>query len=159
MKAKRSFEFLNVDLEIVSRSKLDAIETGVRDLAHALYCGPAGKKGMFLLALECNEYPKNSDAGILVLCTAVDRLGKAERRLWDRALSRTFDVGYNLEVGVRLVRATVRSKTLARVVALGATVAFSCYREVGSEPGAAPLGGPTPPVHHSRTFGGPPSVS
>jgi uncharacterized protein YqjF (DUF2071 family) len=40
-----------------TRSKLDAIETAVSDLAHALYCGPAGRKGIYLLALECNEYP------------------------------------------------------------------------------------------------------
>jgi hypothetical protein len=137
MNAKRPAAFLNVDLEIVSRSKLDAIESSISGLAHALYHGPAEKKGHYLLSLECNKHPKDANTGILALCTAIERLGKAEQRLWDNALSRTFDVGYQLQSGVDLVQSTLRSETLARVVALGGAVAFSCYRNLDSEQDAA----------------------
>src|SRR4030095_2226338 len=112
--------FMNVDLEIVSRFKLDALETSVSDLGHALYSGPAGKKGTYLLALECNRYPKNADAGILALCVAVDRLSKMERRLWDRALSRRFDVGYELIAGVSRVTVALKPDTLRRGADFGA---------------------------------------
>lgn len=136
MKTKRPVGFLNVDLEILSRSKLDAIESGMNGLAHALYCGPVGKKGIFLLSLGSEKESKNADAAILDLCAAVERLGKGERRLWEGALSRTFDVGYSLEPGARMVQVTLRPETVARVIALGATIAFSCYRELGSTSGS-----------------------
>lgn len=123
--------FLNVDLEIVSRSKLDAVEVGFRKLVHKLYCAP-WRKGLYLLAVECNRCPKNADAGILALCDAVDQLGRAERRLWDRALSRRFDVGYSFTPGVSSVQVALHPETLGRVVALGGTVTFTCYEDLDS---------------------------
>ncbi len=119
---------MNVDLEIVSSSKLDAIETSVSDLAHPVYCGPAGKKGTYLLALEGNKYPKNADAGVLALCAAIDRLSNKERLLWDRARSRRFDVGYELIPGAKNVAVALAVDTLRRIVELKAEVAFTCYR-------------------------------
>lgn len=126
MRAKPPPGFKNVDLEIVSRSKLDAIEVAVDHKAHALFSGPI-RKGVFLLSLECNSYPKDADAAILELCAAVEGLGKSERRLWERALRRTFDVGYGITPGSRAVHVALRPKTLGRITALGATVAFTCY--------------------------------
>ena len=124
---------MNVDLEIVSRSKLDAIANAISGTAHELHCGPL-RKGVFLLSLECNFYPKDADSAILTFCTALRGLGKPERRLWDRALRRTFDVGYGLARGQAAVQVGLQSKTLKSVIALGATVAFTCYRDDDSEP-------------------------
>ncbi|MCD8535824.1 MAG: hypothetical protein LR011_13985 [Verrucomicrobia bacterium] len=146
MRAKPPPEFKNVDLEIVSRSKLDAIEAAVDDKAHALFCGPI-RRGVFLLALECNSYPKDADAAITKLCAAVEGLGKSERQLWERALRRTFDVGYGITPGSRAAHVALRPETLRRVSALGATVAFTCYLD-DSEPGS-PANGSQP--FHSET--------
>lgn len=132
VRAKPPPGFKNVDLEIVSRSKLDAIETAVSDIAHALYSGPI-RKGIFLLSLECNIYPNNADAAIIRLCAAVSRLGKSERRIWARALRRTFDVGYDITHKGATAHVALRPETLKHVVALGATVAFTCYRDDNSE--------------------------
>lgn len=132
MRAKRPSGFLNVDLEVVSRSKLALLEAGFSKAAHALHSAALGT-GVYLLSLESNRYPKDADSGIVALCDAVEELGRAERRLWDRALSRTFDVGYSLESKSRLVQVVLRPATLKRVVALRATVAFSCYRGVESD--------------------------
>jgi hypothetical protein len=129
MKPIRPVGFMNVDLEIVSRTKLEAIETSLSDLVHVLYSGPGNKKGTFLLALESNKYPKNADTGILALCAAVESLSKTERRLWDRALSRRFDVGYELILGENSVAVALESETLRRLADLRAEVAFTCYRE------------------------------
>jgi hypothetical protein len=134
MRAKHPPGFLNVDLEIVSRSKLDALEAAVSATAHALYCGPV-RKGIFLLSLECNVYPKDADAAISRLCAAIDRLGKSERRIWEQALERTFDVGYSLTDKALAVRVVLRPETLERIVAIGGTVAFTCYRDAyGTNP-------------------------
>lgn len=133
MRANSPQGFRNVDLEIVSRSKLDALEAALRGTAQALYCGPV-RRGIFLLALECDRCSKDADAAIVALCVAVGRLSKAERRIWDRALKRTFDVGYDLGVGKKAVNVALQPTTLEHIVAIGATVAFTCYREVESQP-------------------------
>ncbi len=133
MRAKPPPGFKNVDLEIVSRSKLHALEAAVNDKAHALFSGPL-RKGIFLLSLECNSYPRDANAAIVGLCEAVEGLNKCERKIWERALSRTFDVGYGVKPGSRGVHVVLRPETLRRVTALGATIAFTCYLDDNSEP-------------------------
>jgi hypothetical protein len=59
----------------------------------------------------------------------VERFGKAERRIWARALTRTFDVGYGISRGDAAVNVTLQPETTRRVVALGATIAFTCYND------------------------------
>ena len=134
MKSKASAGFMNVDLDILSRARLGAIEAAVSRTAHALYSGLI-RKGIFLLRLECNSDPTDTDTAIIKLCTAIETLGSNERRLWDRALKRTFDVGYEIMPGCRAVHVSLRPETLQRVTALGATVAFTCYLGDDSRPG------------------------
>ena len=133
---------MNVDLEIVSRAKLGALEAAVSRTAYALYSGPI-RKGIFLLSLECNSYPKDADTAVIKLCAAVEALGDDERRLWDRALKRTFDVGYALMAGSRVAHVSLRPETLKRVTALGASIAFTCYLEGNDDPGL-PMNGSEP---------------
>jgi hypothetical protein len=124
---------MNVDLEIVSRAKLCALEKAVSRMAYPLYSGPI-RKGIFLLSVECNSVPKDADTAIIKLCAAVEALGDDERRLWDGALKRTFDVGYAPMPGCRPVHVSLRPETLKRVTALDASIAFTCYLDGNSDP-------------------------
>lgn len=134
MKSKAPPRFINVDLDIVSRAKLGAIKASLSQTAYSLYSGPV-RKGIFLLRLECNSDPKDADTATIKLCTAIEALGSNERRLWDRALKRTFDVGYEIIPGCRAVQVSLRTETLQRATALGATVSFTCYLGDDSRPG------------------------
>ncbi len=142
MKSKAPPGFINVDLDIVSRAKLGAIEASLSQTAYSLYSGPV-RKGIFLLRLECNSDPKDADTATIKLCEAIEALGGNERRLWERALKRTFDVGYEIIPGCSAVHVSLRPETLKRVTALGATVAFTCYLGVGSHP-SVPINGRQP---------------
>ena len=115
MKVPLKPDFLNVDLEIWSASKLDGLlaEMGRRVLVN--YCGPAPKR--HLLAVPAYRYYKNPDAAIHALCKVIESLSPAGRRIW-RASRKTFDVGYSL-----------RPDTLARVAALGANLAVTYYQQ------------------------------
>jgi len=144
MKSKAPPGFINVDLDIVSRAKLGAIEASLSQTAYSLYSGPV-RKGIFLLRLECNSDPKDADTATSKLCAAIEALGGNERRLWERALKRTFDVGYEIIPGCSAVHVSLRPETLKRVTALGATVAFTCYPGDGSHPGV-PING-RQPIH------------
>ena len=127
---------MNVDLDIVSRAKLGAIEAAVSQTAYALYSGPI-RKGIFLLRLECNSEPKDADTATIKLCAAIEALGGNARRLWDRALKRTFEVGCDIMPGCRAVHVSLRPETIKRVTALGATIAFTCYLGDESHPGVS----------------------
>lgn len=62
-------------------------------------------------------------------------------------------MGYELLAGNLSSRVVLKPETLKRIAALGATVAFSCYREDGSESGATPKVSPAVPFGNSRAGG------
>jgi hypothetical protein len=133
VKAKRPSGFLNVDLEIESSAPLESLSDEMGKAVLVLYSGPSkGKR--HLLCLESSRWPNTPDAVAQALCSAVERLSADGRRKWDRATRKEFDVGYDLPTGIRAVHTTLKPETLQRIVALGATVAFTCYRDAGSEP-------------------------
>lgn len=68
------------------------LERAVQNSAFVLYSG-ALRRGIFPVPLECNLDPKDGDVGIARRCDVVDGLVPSERRHWERALSRTVDVG------------------------------------------------------------------
>jgi hypothetical protein len=124
--------FLNVDLEIESASKLDLLAAEMRKRVVVLHSGPASKPRRHLLVLEtCRQY-RGPDATINALCSAVERLSPASRRVWNAA-RREFDIGYELRPSERSSRFTVRTDTLKRVAELGASLAVSYYRGATNE--------------------------
>ncbi len=119
--------FLNVDLEIESASKLDSLAAELGKRVVVLHSGPASKPRRHLLVLESSRQHRSPDATIHALCSAVERLSPASRRVWNAA-RREFDVGYELRPSERSSRFTLRSDTLERVAELGASMAVSYYR-------------------------------
>ncbi len=140
MKAKRPAGFLNVDLEIVSCSPLNLLAAEMAVLV--LHSGP-GNGRQHLLCLESLRWPDTPETAARELCRAVERLSPGARKIWDRAQRKEFNVGYELSAGVWAVQVTLQPETVRRIVALGATVAFTCYREDYSKPGG-PVNGSEP---------------
>jgi hypothetical protein len=136
VKTKRPAGFLNVDLEIESSGNLDLLTDEMGKAVLVLYSGPGSGKRR-LLCLESSRWPNTPDAAARALCSAVERLSVRARKLWDRARRKEFDVGYELRIGVRALQVALQPETLKRIVALGATVAFTCYRDNDSEANGA----------------------
>lgn len=118
--------FLNVDLEIQSASKLDSLATAMGKRVVVLYSGPGPARRHFL-SLESSRQHKDPDATIQALCTAVERLPQAARRIWSTA-RKEFDVGYELRPSERSSRFSIRLDTLQRVARLGASLTVTYYR-------------------------------
>jgi hypothetical protein len=119
--------FLNVDLEIESSSKLDVLATAMGDRVVVLHSGPASKPKRHFLAVESARYLKNPDATIHALCSVIERLPSAARRVWESA-NKEFDVGYELRPSERSSRFSIRPDTLERVAKLGGTLTVTYYR-------------------------------
>ena len=137
VRPKRPTGFLNVDLEIVSSNSLDCLAEGMSKAITVLHSGPIGRR--HLLCLESSRWRNTPDAAARDLCGAVEQLSPAARSFWERARRKEFNVGYELQTGLRAVQVTQQPDTVRRIVALGATVAFTCYRGDGSEPEPAGL--------------------
>jgi len=122
--------FLNVDLEIVSKTSLGSLARGHGRRVIVLHCGLFKKR--HLLVLESSRQHKKPDAAIAALCSAVEHLTPAAKRIW-QAASKDFDVGYELRSSERSSRFTLRQATLERVARLGATLTVTYYREEDAE--------------------------
>lgn len=118
--------FLNVDLEIVSSSKLDALAAEMGGRVLVLHAGPAARPRHHLLAVESSRHLRNPDAVIHALCSVAESLSPASRRIWQRA-RKEFDVGYEWRRSGRALRFSLRPDTLQRVAALGAILTVTCY--------------------------------
>jgi hypothetical protein len=119
-------DFLNVDLEIWSASKLDGLSAEMGEGVSVHYCGPAPKR--HLLAVANSRYYKNPDSAIHALCKVIESLSPRGRRIWS-ASRKAFDVGYSLRPSERASHFSLRPDTLARVAALGATLAVTYYQQ------------------------------
>jgi hypothetical protein len=124
--------FMNVDLEIDSKSNLDSLALEMRKRVTVLHSGPMGGSKRQLLALETARHYKGPDATIHAFCSVIEKLSPASHRIW-KAARKVFDIGYELRPGERLSRFGLRTDTLQRIAKLGATLAVSYYRGVSDE--------------------------
>lgn len=122
--------FLNVDLEIWSPSKLDELSAEMGERVSVLHCGPAPKR--HLLAVENYHYYKNPDSAIQALCKVVESLSPTGRRIWTTA-RKAFDIGYELLPSERSSHFSLRPDTLLRVSKLGATLTVTYYRRENND--------------------------
>lgn len=131
MKAQRPPGFLNVDLEIESSSPLSPLEHELSNSTITLYSGPGPKK-RHLLCLECALWPENPDQAISLLCEAIEGLSTRGHKSWERAKKKQFDIGFEMIPKNPMARTILNPESVARIVALNATIAFTCYQSPGN---------------------------
>jgi hypothetical protein len=118
--------FLNVDLDIRSKSELAPILKEFGRRVALMHCGPVGPR--HLLAVETAKQYKDPDSTTHALCDLVDALSPSARRLWDSA-DKQFDIGYEWAPGLNTSQFSLRPDTLLRVARLGARLTITHYRE------------------------------
>jgi hypothetical protein len=127
--AARDAGFLNVDLEVGARTRaqlmplLDALASECFELyrgrIRSRYCG-------FYEISGCGH--QSANATIRDLLDVIEGLPAPARRAWDLAATREFNVGVELERGVRSVELAIDPALIARVAALGGHIAFTAYQ-------------------------------
>jgi hypothetical protein len=83
--------FLNVDLDIYSKSDLAPLVHALDKKVSVLYLGR--EKRLFSTHLELSSHRKNADETIRTLVRLVAALASPARKLWDSAIGRTFNIG------------------------------------------------------------------
>ena len=121
-------DFLNVDLDIESKSPLLALAREFGDRVSVMFSGRM--KGRHCLYVEAAGADSSQDVTLNALCALVEGLTASGRRVWDAADKREFDLGYETRLSSESAnRFRICPVTLRRVAGLGATVAVTIYRE------------------------------
>lgn len=128
-------QFLNVDLDIYSRSDLQPLVSSFRKKVIALYVGR--ERGSYSAHLELARQTFSADSTIRAFCALIRALPKTGRELWNSAKTREFSIG--VEAGQRPFACDFRieAKTVKSVADLGATIVLTVYGPERSKRGAA----------------------
>ena len=118
--------FLNVDLEIDSTTKLEPLVKELEDKVFILYSGPGPNPKHHFLVVESKSEHKDPDSAIRALCSIVEELPPASRRIWAKA-KKVFDVGYIFDPEGQSMGFSLETKTLQRITGCRAKLAMTCY--------------------------------
>jgi len=118
-------QFLNVDLDIYSRSPLEPFADALRKKAHALYVGR--ELGLFSAHLEVAGYPKNAEVAIRSLASMIEALPSDKRNLWDTARRRDFNIGVQAAHHDRPFEIELEAQTVSAVASLNARIVVTIY--------------------------------
>lgn len=118
-------QFLNVDLEIGARGKLDALASELSPPLFELYRGDIG--ALHHAHYEIGGCASDADTTMLALVEAVQQLTPAARRLWDRAKLRDFNIGIQGGLEPGHLELAIATTTLTQVAALGGRVVVTVY--------------------------------
>lgn len=132
MKSKRSVEerqtqFLNVDLDVWSKTPLDRIAAAFGDKVCVLYLGKCGRR--YSAHFEVARYSRNPQADRLIshLIDLVKQLPRSERRLWDRADAREFNIGIEAAKRSTSFELRLRPETLSAVASVDGRIVVTVY--------------------------------
>jgi len=117
--------FLNVDLEIFSRSDLEPLVNSFGKRVHTLFLGKVF--GYYKATLEIAGQPKSPEFCILGFCKLIRSLTTQERECWDKAKARTFDIGIEAPDQGKTYWAPIGMEAVQAAAEVNARIAISVY--------------------------------
>ena len=119
--------FLNVDLEIISRTPLDPLVQAFGRKVDVLHVGPWGRRYGAHVEVAGSGYRGNADSLVRRLVTLVKALPRNARRLWDTAQSREFNVGIEVAAKSRAFELRLEPETLRAVTDVAGRIVITVY--------------------------------
>ena len=124
--------YINTDMEIESLEDLSPIVEYFADDVFVLYHGEAmgHRRASFevsSIVSEVGGLVPDADATINHFCMFAESLPDRERAIWDRCSKKFFDIGYEGGTHSEVFRSELRSGTIKRVAALGASIVVTIY--------------------------------
>jgi hypothetical protein len=122
--------FLNVDLDIYSTVPLESLVKAFGRRVLTLYVGPDGRR--HAAHLEMAGASSNPDQLIRSFVRLVQRLPRAQRRLWDNAQLREFNIGIQSASGPASYELHLKPATVKAASEITATIGVTVYGALGS---------------------------
>jgi hypothetical protein len=117
--------FLNVDLEIFSKSNLQSLVAALGSNVHVHYLGTEFR--LFKAYLDLTRQPKTPESGVLRLCKLIQKLPPSERAIWNAAKSRSFDIGIEAPNRGSHYWAAIGSEAIRAAAEVNAQIAITVY--------------------------------
>ncbi|MEX0886624.1 MAG: hypothetical protein WD009_09315 [Phycisphaeraceae bacterium] len=117
--------YLNVDLEVRSRTSLEALERGFGDRAYLL--AQRQEDGLFVASFEIAADHDDPETAIRAFCDMIEALPPIVRDLWDVSVQRSFDIGFDSGDEPFPFSTALTPATTARVARLRAGITVSIY--------------------------------
>ena len=118
-------QFLNVDLDVWSRSPLDQLVAAFGRRVRVLFVGREGRRYGAHVGLSSSG--RNVDTLVRALARLVADLPKTSRTLWDRAQSREFNIGIQAGHEPHSHELRLKADTLEAVARLNARIVVTTY--------------------------------
>jgi hypothetical protein len=115
----------NVDLDIYSRSDLQPLVTAFGKKVFVLYVGRYRRT--YKAVLELTGTAKSADLKILSFCRLIRALPKPERRIWNAAVARDFNVGVQVRAKPNSYRIGLSALAVKAASEVGARIVFTIY--------------------------------
>jgi hypothetical protein len=122
--------FLNVDLDIYSRSNLAPLVSALGKKVFVLHEGR--DKRTYCAHLEVTRITTNADSTVRAFCALIQSLPRAERKLWDTAKFRDFNIGVQAEAQPHSHRIVLAAETVKAASEVGARIVFTVYAPEGA---------------------------
>lgn len=119
--------FLNVDLDVFSKTPLDPLADAFGAKVVVLHSGKRGRR--YSAHFEVGEYVRNPHADRLIgrLVHLVKRLPRSARRLWNNADVREFNIGIEAAKTSPVFELRLRPETVAAVAGVRGRIAVTIY--------------------------------
>jgi hypothetical protein len=134
--ADRTWHYINVDLEIMSRSKLDVLVAELGPKLHEMHVGASG--GYHRANYEVALVHATPSVAIQRFVRLVERLGPKPRRAWDRAARRDFNVGIQAGLAPRSFELAIDEQAVRAVASVGGRIVVTVYAPMLPKPRARP---------------------
>jgi hypothetical protein len=121
--------FMNVDLDVFSRTSLDPLATAFGEVVRVLYVGGEGRsfEAHFEIA---DSFEKDADTLMLEFVALVRGLPPSVRKVWNGATSRDFNVGIQSAIQPRAHELRLQADTLEAVARVGGSILITTYPPV-----------------------------
>jgi len=120
-------EYVNTDLELRSRSNINALAQYLSGHLSMLHNGREGRNFLATFEVHYSRHDDNADNVANQFCTIIESLPPKHRLAWNKCFSRHFDLGFHSGTGNRFAVAVLHAVTIQRLAKLKIAVAISVY--------------------------------
>jgi hypothetical protein len=121
----KSSHFLNVDLDVYSRSNLELLVAALGKRVFVLFVGR--HKRTYEAHLEVAADAKTADAVIKKFVVLISSLPRAARMLWDTAKSRDFSIEVQAGIQPTVLDIALDPETVRAAASLNARIVITVY--------------------------------
>jgi hypothetical protein len=120
--------FLNVDVDLRSKSDLEPLVNALGKKVVALHVGREGRH--YVAHLELARQTRTADSTIRALCSLIRALKGPESRLWKSAVSRDFNIGVQSGTHPHSYELALTANTIREASELDARIVFTVYAPI-----------------------------